>query len=58
MRHGTLIAAVALALAGCEEIPQDAPKPFAGKEETRSHAGDLAERAQTQNEYLRMEGTK
>ena len=54
----------ALALAACGELPQDGPKPFAGKDEVRSHAGApfngdramyeraLAERADTQNEYL------
>jgi len=59
-----LVAAV-LALAGCHEIPQDAAKPYAGKEDTKAYAGDLfngdkdkyekalAQRAQTQNEYLR-----
>lgn len=61
-----LIAAIAgMALAACHEIPQDAPKPYAGKEDTKAYAGDLfkgdkakyekalAERAKTQNEYLR-----
>jgi hypothetical protein len=58
-----MIAIVAIAIAACEEIPQDAVKPFAGKEETQSYAGGrfdgdktlyektLAERAQTQDEY-------
>ena len=57
--------AAALALAACHEIPQDAAKPYAGKEDTKAYAGDLfkgdkdkyekalAQRAQTQNEYLR-----
>ena len=56
----------ALGLAACHEIPQDAPKPYAGKEDTKAYAGDrfngdkakfekaLADRAQKQNEYLRM----
>jgi hypothetical protein len=64
MRALTMIGA-AIALAGCHEIPQDAPKPYAGKEDTQSYAGDLfkgdkakyekalAARAQYQNEYLR-----
>jgi hypothetical protein len=59
------IVAAALALGGCHEIPQDAPKPYAGKEDTQAYAGDifkgdkgkyekaLATRAQFQNEYLR-----
>lgn len=46
-----LASLAALALAGCGEIPQDAAKPFAGKEETRSYAGGLADRAKTQDEY-------
>jgi hypothetical protein len=62
--------AFALALAACTEIPQDAVKPFAGAEETRPYAGDrfkgdkalyektLADRAQTQNEYLVTGGAK
>lgn len=57
------ILAAGLVLAACEEIPQDAPKPFAGKDETRSYAGApfdgdktryekaLAERARTQDDY-------
>ena len=55
----------AMGLAACNEIPQDAAKPYAGKEDTKAYAGDkfkgdkaayekaLAQRAQTQNEYLR-----
>ena len=62
--------AAALALAGCHEIPQDAAKPYAGKEDTKAYAGDLfkgdkdkyekalAARAQTQNEYLRTGDSK
>jgi hypothetical protein len=58
--------AAAVLLAACSEIPQDARKPFAGEEETKSYAGGkfegdkalyekaLAKRADTQNEYLRM----
>jgi hypothetical protein len=60
-----LAAAALLVLAGCHEIPQDAAKPYAGKEDTKAYAGDvfkgdkavyekaLASRAQYQNEYLR-----
>jgi hypothetical protein len=60
-----LFVAAALALAACHEIPQDAPKPYAGKEDTKAYAGDvfkgdkakyettLSTRAQYQNEYLR-----
>lgn len=59
-----VVVAVGMLFAACSEIPQDAPKPFAGKDETRSYAGApfngdrvkyekaLAERADTQNEYL------
>ena len=57
--------AALLALAACGEIPQDAPKPYAGKEDTKAYAGDkfkgdkakyeqaLAERANYQNDYVR-----
>jgi hypothetical protein len=52
-------------LAACHEIPQDAPKPYAGKEDVKPYAGDLfkgdkakfeqalAERAQNMNDYQR-----
>jgi hypothetical protein len=63
----TLIAAVFAAgfAAGCHEVPQDAPKPYAGKEDVKPYAGDLfkgdkdkfekalADRSVTQNEYAR-----
>ena len=54
-----------LGLAACGEIPQDAAKPYAGKEDTKAYAGDtfkgdkakyeqaLAKRANYQNEYAR-----
>ena len=57
------IAAAALAVAACHEIPQDAAKPYAGKEDTKAYAGDmfkgdkakyeqaLAQRAAFQNDY-------
>ena len=61
-----LIAVVAAFwLASCGEIPQDAPKPYAGKEDTTAYAGDLfkgdkakyektlAERANYQDERSR-----
>jgi len=67
----TLIAVVAgLVLASCGEIPQDAPKPYAGKEDTKAYAGDafkgdkqkyeqsLAKRADFQNEYIRTGDAK
>ena len=59
------ISAAVLMVAACNEIPQDAPKPYAGKEDTKAYAGDrfkgdkasyektLAERANYQNEYVR-----
>jgi hypothetical protein len=65
-----VLVAVALALSGCHEIPQDAPKPYAGKEDAKAYAGDrfkgdpaayekaLAQRAQTQNEYIRTGDAK
>ena len=57
--------ALAVGLAACGEIPQDAAKPYAGKEDTKAYAGDafkgdkakyeqtLAKRANYQNEYAR-----
>jgi len=66
MKTGVVALSVAaLLLAACNEIPQDAPKPYAGKEDTKAYAGDrfkgdkqkyettLADRANYQNEYLR-----
>ena len=56
-------AAAALFLAACNEVPQDAVKPYAGKEDTKAYAGDmfkgdkakyesaLADRAKYQNDY-------
>ncbi|MGZ5035851.1 MAG: hypothetical protein ACXWG1_09645 [Usitatibacter sp.] len=64
MRPALLIAC-ALGLVACHEIPQDAAKPYAGKDDTKAYAGDLfkgdkdkyekalAARAQSQNEYIR-----
>ena len=57
-------------LAACNEIPQDAVKPYAGKEDTKPYASDrfkgdkaayettLAERAKHQDEYLRTGDAK
>jgi hypothetical protein len=65
-----LLVAAGLALAACGEIPQDAPKSYAGKEDTKPYASDmfkgdkqkyeqtLAERAKHQDEYLRTGGAK
>ena len=65
MKKIALLAA-ALAAAACHEIPQDAAKPYAGKEDTKAYAGDLfkgdkaayetalAKRADYENEYVRM----
>ena len=62
--------AAGLLLAACNEIPQDAVKPYAGKEDTKPYASDafkgdkaryektLAERANFQNEYLRTGDAK
>ena len=69
MRALTFVAAAAL-LAACHEIPQDAPKPYAGKEDVKPYAGDmfkgdkakfeqaLAQRSDYQNEYLRTHDAK
>ena len=63
MRTPFAIAAIAFLAAACNEIPQDAPKPYAGKEDTKAYAGDrfkgdkekyettLADRANYQNDY-------
>jgi hypothetical protein len=65
MRPALAILAAAVALAACHEIPQDAPKPYAGKEDTKAYAGDLfkgdkakyeqalAERSKFQDDYQR-----
>ncbi|HXN14947.1 MAG TPA: hypothetical protein VN878_01135 [Usitatibacter sp.] len=70
MRRAIAVAAAALLLAACNEIPQDAAKPFAGKETTKPYANDLfkgdkqkfeeklADRANYQNEYLRTKDEK
>ena len=56
---------LAVGLAACGEVPQDAAKPYAGKADTKPYAGDvfkgdkakyeqaLAKRANYQNEYSR-----
>lgn len=68
--HMAAVVATGLLFAACSEIPQDARKPFAGKEETRSYAGApfngdktlyekaLAQRANAQNEYLAIEDSR
>ena len=55
--------AAALFLAACNEVPQDAVKPYAGKEDTKAYAGDrfkgdkvayekaLADRSAYQDDY-------
>ena len=65
MRSALLAIVAAALLAACNEIPQDAAKPYAGKEDTKAYAGDrfkgdkakyeqaLAKRANYQNEYAR-----
>ncbi len=65
----TIIAAAGL-LAACNEIPQDAVKSYAGREDTKPYANDvfkgdkakyenaLAERAKFQDEYLRTRDVK
>ena len=63
--RAALFVILGLALAACNEIPQDKVKPYAGKEDTKAYAGDkfkgdkqkyeqaLAKRADYQNEYSR-----
>jgi hypothetical protein len=70
MKTLALAMLAALALAACKEIPQDAVKPYAGKEDTKAYASDLfkgdrqkyettlAERAKYQDEYLRTGDAK
>ena len=70
MRRLVAVGLLAFASSACHEIPQDAPKPYAGKEDTKAYAGDmfkgdkqkyeqaLAQRAQFQNEYVRTGGAK
>ena len=65
MKKLAIAIALGLAAAACGEIPQDAPKPYAGKEDTKAYAGDLfkgdkaryektlAERANYQDERSR-----
>ena len=53
-----LVALLALAAMGCNEIPQDARKPFAGADETRGFVGAHEERARTQDEYPIMRGAR
>ena len=60
-----VVVTLAMGLAACGEIPQDAAKPYAGKADTKAYAGDvfkgdkakyeqaLAKRANYQNEYSR-----
>jgi hypothetical protein len=62
--------ALAALVCACHEIPQDAPKPYAGKEDMKPYASDrfkgdkakyeqtLAERSNYQNEYLRTHDGK
>ena len=70
MKRALLAVAAGLLLAACDEIPQDAVKPYAGKEDHKPYAGDvfkgdkakyektLAERADFQNEYVRTGDAK
>ena len=70
MNARLLLLAAALGLAACHEIPQDAAKPYAGKEDVKPYAGDLfkgdkakfdqalAQRSTYQNEYLRVHDEK
>jgi hypothetical protein len=62
--------AAAMVVLGCNEIPQEPGKSYAGKEDAKPYAGDqfkgdrqkwesaLAARADSQNEYLRTQDAK
>jgi starvation-inducible outer membrane lipoprotein len=53
MKQAILV--IALALAACHQIPQDAKKPFAAKSQGLAHdESALAKRATKENEYVRM----
>jgi hypothetical protein len=68
--RGLLAIGLAAALAACGEIPQDAVKPYAGKEDTKPYASDvfkgdkakyeqtLAKRADFQNDYAQTRAYK
>jgi hypothetical protein len=70
MKTLLIVSAAAFVLCACHEIPQDAAKPYAGKEDVQPYAGDvfkgdkakfdqqLAHRADSQNEYLRTKDAK
>ncbi|HSN21462.1 MAG TPA: hypothetical protein VLS49_12330 [Usitatibacter sp.] len=70
MKKTLFAAAAALALAACHEVPQDAAKPYAGKEDVKPYAGDLfkgdkqkfeqalTDRADHSDEYLRTGDAK
>ena len=48
-------ATLAAGLAACGEIPQDGPKPFVeANGQEAAHTEALAERARTQDDYLRI----
>jgi len=53
-----LAMAAALVLAACNEIPQDAAKPYAGAQETKAAAASLESRAVVQDEYARFGDAK
>jgi hypothetical protein len=56
MRSFFAILAVAALVMACNEIPQDAAKPFADRAETKADPAKLAERTKVQDEYLRTGG--
>ena len=70
MRTVAIALAALFFAAACHEIPQEAAKPYAGKEDMKPYAGDmfkgdkakyektLADRANNQNEYLRTKDAK
>ena len=70
MNRLLVVAIAGVALAACSEIPQDAAKPYAGRDDTKAYSGDafkgdkqkyeqaMAKRADYQNEYVRTGDAK
>jgi len=70
MKTVLAVLAAGFLVAACHEIPQDAPKPYAGKEDVKPYAGDLfkgdkakfeealAQRSRYQDDYQRSRAFK
>lgn len=70
VRFVAVAAAAATLAVACTEVPQEAGKVYAGKEDQKAYAGDkfkgdkakweqtLAARANNMNEYIRTGGAK